>query len=103
MELGERALAARELTSLHRETEDLRALTQCQEHRLVQCQREAQQSLAELASLESILALLHLREVWRIGDTYTHVRRHVQSLTFRHIFICTNTHSQLGGDREILV
>ncbi|KAL0966688.1 hypothetical protein UPYG_G00298450 [Umbra pygmaea] len=62
VELGERASATRELASLRRETEDLRTLTQCQEQRLSQCQREAQQSQAELADLESILTLLHLRE-----------------------------------------
>ncbi|XP_028974833.2 coiled-coil domain-containing protein 18 isoform X1 [Esox lucius] len=62
MELGGRASASRDLASLRRETEDLRALVQCQEQRLAQCHREAQQSQAEMASLEGILGLLHLRE-----------------------------------------
>ncbi|KAM6948763.1 LOW QUALITY PROTEIN: coiled-coil domain-containing protein 18 [Aplochiton taeniatus] len=61
-ELRERAVEAREMGALHREVEDLRALAQSQEHRVAQSQREAQQSQAELASLEAILALLHLRE-----------------------------------------
>lgn len=46
-----------------RELEDQRTLTQSQEQRVAQSHREAQQSQAELASLEAILALLHLREV----------------------------------------
>ncbi|KAJ8011364.1 hypothetical protein DPEC_G00057380 [Dallia pectoralis] len=62
MELGERAFASRDLAALRRETEELRALTQSQEQRLAQCHREAQQRQAEMTSLESILALLHLRE-----------------------------------------
>lgn len=46
-----------------RELEELRSLTRNQEQRVTQSLREAQQNQAELAGLEAILALLHLREV----------------------------------------
>lgn len=62
-QLVERGVECRELASLRRELEDLRTLTQSQEQRVAQSHREAQQSQAELSSLEAILALLHLREV----------------------------------------
>uniref|UniRef100_A0A4W6FE73 Coiled-coil domain containing 18 n=1 Tax=Lates calcarifer TaxID=8187 RepID=A0A4W6FE73_LATCA len=61
-QLVERGVECRELASLRRELEDLRTLTQSQEQRVAQSHREAQQSQAELSSLEAILALLHLRE-----------------------------------------
>lgn len=61
--LSERGAECRELASLRRELEELRTLSQSQEQRAAQCHREAQQSRAELASLEATLALLHLREV----------------------------------------
>lgn len=48
-----------------RELEELRTLTRSQEQRATQILREAQQNQAELASLEAILALLHLQEVNR--------------------------------------
>lgn len=57
------AVECKEMASLRRELEDLRTLTQSQEQRVDQSHREAQQNQAELASLEAILALLHLREV----------------------------------------
>uniref|UniRef100_A0A8D3A116 Coiled-coil domain containing 18 n=1 Tax=Scophthalmus maximus TaxID=52904 RepID=A0A8D3A116_SCOMX len=53
---------SRESASLRRELEDLRTLTLNQEQRVAQSHREAQQSQAELSSLEATLALLHLRE-----------------------------------------
>lgn len=62
-QLVERAADCRELASLRRELEDLQTLTQSQEQTVAQSHREAQRSQAELASLEAILALLHLREV----------------------------------------
>ncbi|XP_062284878.1 coiled-coil domain-containing protein 18 isoform X1 [Scomber scombrus] len=61
-QLVERAAECRETTSVRRELEDLRTLTQSQEQRVAQSHIEAQQSQAELASLEATLALLHLRE-----------------------------------------
>lgn len=57
-QLAERGAACREL-------ENLRAVTHSQEQRVAQSQKEAQQSQTELASLEAVLALLHLREVER--------------------------------------
>ncbi|KAI4894106.1 hypothetical protein NFI96_020168, partial [Prochilodus magdalenae] len=51
-----------EVSGLRREREDLRLLSACQEQRLAQAQREMEQGRAELASLESILDMLHLRE-----------------------------------------
>ena len=62
-QLVERAAECREMASVRRELEDLRTLSQSQEQRVAQSHREAQQSQAELASLEGTLALLHLREV----------------------------------------
>ncbi|XP_068605304.1 coiled-coil domain-containing protein 18 [Brachionichthys hirsutus] len=51
-----------ELASLNRDLQELRALTETQKQRVAQSHRESQQSQAELASMEAILALLHLRE-----------------------------------------
>lgn len=62
-QLVEQEAECRELASVRRELEELRGLTQSQEQRLTQSLREAQQSRVELASLETILSLLHLREV----------------------------------------
>lgn len=64
-QLMEREAECREMASLRRELENLHVLTQSQERRVAQSLREAQQSQVELASLEAILALLHLREVER--------------------------------------
>ncbi|XP_044076253.1 coiled-coil domain-containing protein 18 isoform X2 [Siniperca chuatsi] len=61
-QLMERGVECRELVSLRKELEDLQTLTQSQEQRVAQSHRETQQSQAELASLEALLALLHLRE-----------------------------------------
>ncbi|XP_075954725.1 coiled-coil domain-containing protein 18 isoform X1 [Anarhichas minor] len=61
-QLIERGAEFRELASLRKELEKLRTLTQSQEQRDAQSHREAQQSQAELAGLEAILSLLHLRE-----------------------------------------
>lgn len=72
-ELGARVAECRELASLQRELNDLRALTQSQEQRVAQSHREAQQSKAELASLEAILALLHRQEVGSHGHTCGHI------------------------------
>ena len=68
-QLVERGEECREMASLHRNLEELRTQTHRQEQRVTQSHREAQQSQSELASLEAILDLLHLREV----ETYTHV------------------------------
>ena len=62
-ELDERSAEGKELASLRKELDELRALSQTQEQRVAQSHRESQQSQAELASLEAILALLHLKEV----------------------------------------
>lgn len=64
-QVAERGAEYREVTSLRRELENLRTLTHSQEQRVAHCQKEAQQSQAELASLEAILALLHVKEVGR--------------------------------------
>ncbi|KAJ3595534.1 hypothetical protein NHX12_004837 [Muraenolepis orangiensis] len=61
-ELGERAAQAPDRLRLFQELEEVRGTRHCLEQRLAQGLREAQQSQAELASLEAILALLHLRE-----------------------------------------
>nr|XP_020442116.1 uncharacterized protein LOC109951779 [Monopterus albus] len=61
-QLVERGAECRELASLRRELENLRGLSQSQEQRVAQSHRDAQQCQVELASLEAILALLHLRE-----------------------------------------
>ncbi|XP_060899410.1 coiled-coil domain-containing protein 18 [Labrus mixtus] len=61
--LKEQGAECRELASLRKQLEELQTLTHTQEHRVTQSHREAQQSQAELASLEAALALLHLREV----------------------------------------
>ncbi|KAF3699148.1 Coiled-coil domain-containing protein 18 Sarcoma antigen NY-SAR-24 [Channa argus] len=58
----DREAESRELASLRKELKDLQTLTQNQEQRVAQSLREVQQNQVELASLESILALLHLRE-----------------------------------------
>ncbi|KAM6989144.1 coiled-coil domain-containing protein 18 [Tautogolabrus adspersus] len=60
--LKEQGAECRELASLRKQLEELQTLTQSQEHRVAQSHREAQQSHAELASLEAALTLLHLRE-----------------------------------------
>lgn len=65
-----------------RELEELRAASQSQEQRVAQSHREAQQSQAELASLEAILALLHLREVE--SDTYGTLNHTVGSFPVSH-------------------
>ncbi|MBN3313228.1 CCD18 protein, partial [Atractosteus spatula] len=57
-ELAGRETILRERESLKRENGDLRALSDCQSQRLAQCQREMEESQAELTSLESILAQL---------------------------------------------
>lgn len=64
-QLKEQEAKCRESASIRKELEDLGTLTRSQEQRVDQSHREAQQSQAELASLEAILALLHLREVER--------------------------------------
>lgn len=64
-QLTERSAECRELGSLRKEVEDLRAVTKNQELCLAQSRRAAQQSQAEATSLEAILSLLHLREVGR--------------------------------------
>ncbi|XP_069568595.1 coiled-coil domain-containing protein 18 isoform X1 [Brachyistius frenatus] len=61
-QLKERGAECREMSSLRRELEDLRTLTRTQEQQVAQSHKEAQQSQAELASLDAVLALLHLRE-----------------------------------------
>lgn len=64
-QLMERGAECRDVASLRRELEDLRTVTHSQEQKVAQSQKEAQQSQTELAGLEAILALLHLREVGR--------------------------------------
>ncbi|XP_077581432.1 coiled-coil domain-containing protein 18 [Stigmatopora nigra] len=61
-QLTERGEECRELVSLRRQMEDLRALTKNQELCLDQSRKTALQCQSETASLEAILALLHLRE-----------------------------------------
>nr|XP_015210645.1 PREDICTED: coiled-coil domain-containing protein 18 [Lepisosteus oculatus] len=61
-ELAGREPVLRERESLRRENGDLRALSDCQSQRLAQCQRELEESQAELTSLESILAQLQFKE-----------------------------------------
>lgn len=61
--LKEHGAKCRELASLRNRVDELQSLTQNQEQSMAQSQREAQQKQAELASLEAILGLLHLREV----------------------------------------
>ncbi|KAM9719760.1 coiled-coil domain-containing protein 18 isoform 1-T1 [Menidia menidia] len=61
-QLAEQNAQRRETGSLYRELEELRALTRSQEQRVTQSHKEAQQSQSELACLEAILKLLHLRE-----------------------------------------
>ena len=70
-QITERGAEGRELASVRKELGELRTLTQGQEQRMAQSYREAQQSRAELDSLEAILALLHLREVEGKRHTYT--------------------------------
>lgn len=78
-QLVEREAECREQGPLRRQLEDLRVLTQSQEQKVAQSLREAQQSQVELASLEAILALLHLREVERHG---------INTLTLSFVFVC---------------
>lgn len=61
--LSDREIVEKDIEVLRKECGDLRHLTTSQEQRLEHCQREAQQSQAEQASLEAILSLLYLREV----------------------------------------
>eukprot|EP00063_Salmo_salar_P003750 XP_013978585.1 PREDICTED: coiled-coil domain-containing protein 18 isoform X2 [Salmo salar] len=60
--LSDREIVEKDIEVLRKECGDLRHLTTSQEQRLEHCQREAQQSQAEQASLEAILSLLYLRE-----------------------------------------
>lgn len=53
----------RQVETLRRENAELRSASSRQEQRLAECQREAEESRAELAGLEAILGLLHLQEV----------------------------------------
>ena len=53
----------REMEAVRRESADLRVLATSLEQRLGQCQKETQQSCTQLANLEAILDLLHLRKV----------------------------------------
>lgn len=63
-QLTEQRAARSEVTSLHRELQELRAASCSQQQKLAQSCAEAEQSRAELASLEVALSLLHLKEVW---------------------------------------
>ncbi len=58
------------MAGLRKENEDLRLLTACQEQRVVHAHREKEQDRDELTSLESILDLLHLREVLEYPHTF---------------------------------
>lgn len=71
-QLKEQGGKCKELASIRRQLEDQRALTQSQEQKVAQSLREAQQSQAELESLQAILSLLHLREVRRNIHTRPH-------------------------------
>lgn len=62
-ELEQKETQLQEVEGLRREREDLRLLTACQEQRLTQTHRDVEQARAELASLENVLDMLHLREV----------------------------------------
>lgn len=61
--LKDHGAKCRELSSFRNRVEELQSLTKAQEQSVAQSQRESQQNQTELASLEAILALLHLREV----------------------------------------
>ncbi|XP_027013980.2 coiled-coil domain-containing protein 18 [Tachysurus fulvidraco] len=61
-ELKQKETQLHELEGLRREREDLRLLTACQEQRLTQTHRDMEQARSELASLEKVLDMLHLRE-----------------------------------------
>ncbi|KAJ8406323.1 hypothetical protein AAFF_G00305540 [Aldrovandia affinis] len=61
-ELAESKDAAQEAELRRRENGELRSFASSQEQRLAHCLQEAEQSRAELASLEAILNTLHLRE-----------------------------------------
>lgn len=61
--LKEHGAKCKEMASLRTRVDELQSLTRSQQQNVAQSQREAQQNQAELASLEAILALLHLREV----------------------------------------
>lgn len=69
--LKEHGAKCRELASLRNRVEELQSLTQSQQQNMAQCQREAQQNQDELASLEAVLALLHLRDVRRVSSPST--------------------------------
>ncbi|MEQ2188184.1 hypothetical protein GOODEAATRI_012423, partial [Goodea atripinnis] len=70
--LSERGAECREMASLCREVEELRTLTRSQEQKVAQSHREAEQSQAELASMEAILALLHQQEVGKLLNSHPH-------------------------------
>lgn len=70
--LKDHGAKCRELASLRNRVDELQSLTQSQEQTVAQSQREAQEAQAELASLEAILALLHLREVGKCFLSINH-------------------------------
>ncbi|MEQ2194160.1 hypothetical protein XENOCAPTIV_024643, partial [Xenoophorus captivus] len=71
-QLSERGAECREMASLCREVEELRTLTRSQEQKVAQSHREAEQSQAELASMEAILTLLHQQEVGKLLNSHPH-------------------------------
>lgn len=79
--LKDHGAKCRELASLRNRVDELQSLTQSQEQSMAQSQREAQQNQAELASLEAILTLLHLREVEKcflsINQLFTFIQTRV--------------------------
>lgn len=79
--LKDHGAKCRELASLRNRVDELQSLTKSQELSMAQSQREAQQNQAELASLEAILALLHLREVEKCflsnNQFFTYIPTHV--------------------------
>lgn len=90
-QLKERGAECRELASLRKELEDVRTLAQSQEQRMNQSHREAQQSQADLASLEAILALLHLREVEE--NIYIFIYTYTVTLSFSYVtWFCQFSH-----------
>ena len=83
--LSDREIVEKDIEVLRKECRDLRHLTTSQEQRLEHCQREAQQSQAEQASLEAILSLLHLREVSILPTTLSNYTLCVLSI---HAIFC---------------
>lgn len=75
-ELTEKEAQLQEMAGLRKENEDLRLLTACQEQRVANAHREKEQDRDELTSLESILDLLHLREVLEYTHTHTSIHIH---------------------------